>query len=137
MRMLKLPLILKLLFNAIVAWTAGLIFIAATLYFTNGGVDFSVPDIMGFGVMAVVVSGLLMVLLYLPTLYWLKRRSAMDYSRLRFALLTGMICNAPIFLVLALLINRKMGLSEAVGFMLTFLIIGVSFGLGFTFVSRK
>ena len=32
-------------------------------------------------------------------------------------------------------INRKMSATEALGFMLAFLVIGVSFGLGFTLVS--
>ena len=40
------------------------------------------------------------------------------------------------FITLASLINRKMVLSEALGFMVTFLIIGSVFGLGFTWVQR-
>ena len=64
--------LLELLFNAIVAWVLGLAFIAATLYFTNGGADFTTTDLMGFGSLAVAASGLLMLVLYLPSLYWLK-----------------------------------------------------------------
>ena len=66
--------LVKLFFNAIAAWALGLAFIAATLYFANDGADFTVTDLSGFGVMAVVASGILMLLLYLPSLYWLKRR---------------------------------------------------------------
>jgi len=64
----------KLMLNAFVAWVAGLTFIAITLYFSNGGSDFTVTDITGFGVMATVASGLLMLMIYLPSLYWMRRR---------------------------------------------------------------
>ena len=121
----------NLFLNAFVAWLAGLVFISATLYFSNSGADFTITDIMGFGVMAIVASGILMLLVYLPSLYWLKRRSRGVGQQLRFPLLTGFICNLPVFIILALLINRKMAASEAIGFMLTFLVIGASFGYGF------
>lgn len=124
--------LVKLLFNAVVAWAMGLAFIAATLYFSNGGADFTMTDLMGFGVLAVVASGLLMLVLYLPSLYWLKRRRGGVTPRRDFLLLAGVVCNAPIFIILVTLINRKVGLSEALGFMATFLIIGSVFGLGFT-----
>ena len=126
--------VLKLLLNAVVAWIAGLLFIAANLYFINNGADFTLIDLTGFGVITIVVSGLMMLLLYLPSLYKLRRRFGTLHPRIKFALLTGVLCNLPIFLFLALLINRKMSATEAVGFMLAFLVIGVSFGLGFTFV---
>jgi len=126
--------LVKLLFNAVVAWVVGLAFIAGTLYFTNGGSDFTITDVMGFGVSAIAASGLLMLVLYLPSLYWLKRRRGGITPRRDFLLLTGVVCNMPLFIILFGLINRKMVLSEALGFMATFLIIGSVFGLGFTFV---
>ena len=129
--------ILKLLFSAVAAWLVGIGFIAAVLYFKNGGADFTVTDVSGFGVMAVVASGLLMVVLYLPSLYWLKRRRGGTSPRLEFLLLTGLLCNLPLFVVLLTLVNRKMVLSEAVGFIATFVIIGSVFGLGFTLVHQR
>ena len=126
--------LLKLLFSALAAWALGLAFICATLYFSNGGADFTATDVMGFGVMAIVASGLLMLVLYLPTLYWLKRRRGGVQPRINFMVLTGVICNLPLFIILLLLINRKMAMSEALGFIATFLIIGSVFGLGFTLV---
>ena len=128
--------ILKLLFSAVAAWAVGIVFIAAVLYFKNGGVDFTVTDVSGFAVMAVVASGLLMVVLYLPSLYWLKKRRGGTRPRLEFLLLTGLLCNLPLFVVLLTLIERKMVLSEAVGFIGTFLIIGTVFGYGFTVIHR-
>ena len=129
--------LVKLLFNAVVAWALGLAFIAATLYFSNSGADFTTTDLMGFGVLAVVASGLLMLVLYLPGLYWLKRRRSAVTPRMSFVLLTGVFCNIPLFITLIILINRKLSLSEAIGFMVTFLIIGSVFGLGFTLVHKQ
>ena len=129
--------IVKLLFSAIAAWAVGVAFIAAVLYFKNGGVDFTVTDVSGFGVMAVVASGLLMVVLYLPSLYWLKKKRGGTRPRLEFLLLTGLLCNLPLFVLMLTLVDRKMVLSEAVGFMATFLIIGAVFGYGFTVVHQN
>ena len=126
--------LVKLFFFAILAWAFGIAFIAATLYFSNGGADFTRTDIMGFGTMSIVVSGLLMLVLYLPSLYWLKRRRGGIKPRLNFMLLTGWLCNLPLFIFLLVLVNRKMVLSEALGFIATFGIIGSVFGLGFTLV---
>jgi hypothetical protein len=129
--------ILKLLCNALVAWALGVAFIAATLYFANDGADFTVTDLSGFGSMAVVASGILMLALYLPSLYWLRRRRGGVRPRIEFLVLTGVLCNLPIFILLLTLINRKMSLSEALGFVATFLIIGSVFGLGFTYIESS
>ena len=128
--------LLKLLLTAIVAWILGLASIAAILYFSNDGVDFTVTDLTGFGSLAIVVSGLLMLLLYLPSLHWLKRRRGGVRPRLEFLLLPGLFCNIPLFVFLLALVNRKMVLSEALGFIVTFLIIGSVFGLGFTLAQQ-
>ena len=129
--------VLKLFLNALIAWMLGLAAIAAVLYFSNGGADFTVTDLTGFGVMAVVVSGLLMLVLYLPSLYWLKRRRGGVNRRIEFVLLTGLLCNVPLIIFLLALVNRKMVFSEALGFIATFLIIGSAFGLGFTLATDE
>lgn len=129
--------ILKLLFSAVVAWVVGVTFIAAVLYFKNNGADFTFTDVSGFAVMAVVASGLSMLLLYLPSLYWLKRRRGGTRPRFEFLLLTGLLCNVPLFVILFTLINRNIVLSEAVAFIATFLLIGSVFGFGFTVIHRQ
>jgi hypothetical protein len=129
--------LLKLLLSALVAWILGLASIAAILYFTNGGADFTITDLTGFGSLAIAVSGLLMLVLYLPMLYWLKRRRGGVKPRLDFLLLTGLFCNIPLFIFLLALINRKMVLGEALGFIATFLIIGSVFGFGFTVAQHE
>ena len=129
--------VLKLFLNALIAWMLGLAAIAAVLYFSNGGADFTVTDLTGFGVMAVVGSGLLMLVLYLPSLYWLKRRRGGVNRRIEFVLLTGLLCNVPLIIFLLALVNRKMVFSEALGFIATFLIIGSAFGLGFTLATDE
>ena len=129
--------LVKLFFCAVLAWALGLAFIVTTLYFSNGGADFTVTDVMGFGVLAAVASGLLMLSLYLPCLYWLKRRRSGVKPRKDFMLLTGLVCNLPLFITLMILVNRKMALNEALGFIATFLIIGSAFGLAFTLVHNQ
>lgn len=129
--------LLKLFLNAVIAWTLGIAAIATMLYFGNDGTDFTFTDISGFGVLAIVVSGLSMLFLYLPSLYWLKRRRGGVRPRFEFLLLTGIVCNVPLIVILFTVVNRKMTFSEAVGFIVTFLIIGSVFGLGFTLVQHK
>lgn len=124
--------ILKLFLSAIAAWVLGIALIAAILFFKNGGVDFTATDLLGFGSLAIVVSALLMLILYLPSLYLLKRRRRGVKPRVDFLLLTGLFCNLPLFILFLTLTNRTMVLSEAIGFIATFLVIGSVFGLGFT-----
>ncbi|HKS09390.1 MAG TPA: hypothetical protein VJS13_07565 [Pyrinomonadaceae bacterium] len=129
--------IIKLILSAVAAWTLGLVFIATTLYFTNDGADFTGTDLMGFGTLAIAASGVLMLVLYLPSLYWLRRRRGGIKPRREFLLLAGLLCNLPVFILLLSLINRKMLLTEALGFIATFAIIGAVFGLGFTWVQSE
>jgi len=98
------------------------------LYFGNRGSDFTLVDFMGFGVLFVAASTLLMLLVYLPGLFWLRRRSQ---KRFLFPIFSGVLFNLPIFLLLAILSGRKMSASEAFGFMLTFLVAGLVFGFVF------
>ena len=88
--------VIKFVLNAFVAWLAGFVFILATLYFSNSGADFTATDITGFGVISIIVSGILMLVVYLPSLYWLKRRLGGVSPRSRFPLLTGIVCNVPV-----------------------------------------
>ena len=129
--------IIKLVLSAIAAWALGLAFIATTLYFVNEGADFTATDLMGFGTLAIAASGVLMLVLYLPSLYWLRRRRGGIKPRREFLLLTGLLCNLPVFILLLSLINRKMVLTEALGFIATFAIIGAVFGLGFTWMQSE
>jgi hypothetical protein len=68
---------------------------------------------------------------------FIKRRRSGVKPQIGFMLLTGVLCNLPIFITLVLLINRKMVLSEALGFIATFLMIGSVFGFGFTLVHSE
>jgi hypothetical protein len=129
--------LVKLFLSALTAWILGIAFICATLYFSNGGADFTMTDVMGFGSLAIVASGLLMLGLYLPILYWLKRKRGGVKPRVDFIVTTGVLCNVPLFILLLALVNRKMVMSEALGFIATFIIIGSVFGLGFTMVHRS
>jgi hypothetical protein len=118
----------KLLGAAVVAWLSGLGVILAVLYFGNGGADFTMTDFMGFGVIFTIASILLTLIVYLPGLLWLRKKSP---KPIWFPLFTAILLNLPIFILLALLVGKKTSLLESIGFMLTFLVAGCLFGLGF------
>ena len=71
---------------------------------------------------------ILLLIYYLPAMFWLRRKTSRPLS---FAVAGGLILNLPTFILFYLLIGRKMVASEAILFMLTFLIMGAIFGLGF------
>jgi hypothetical protein len=125
-----------MLLTAIGAWTAALIVIAAVLYFSNGGADFSLADIIGFGGVMIIGSGLLMLCWYLPVLLWWQRRKAPPRP-LSLLIASGVLLNVPIFAALLVLMGRKMAASEAMLFMAIFLIIGAIFGGGFAWSRRS
>jgi hypothetical protein len=107
------------------------------LYFGNGGSDFSLADVMGFGFLFLIGSAILMLVLYLPILFWLQRRFGIRLPGIVFPLMSGVVLNLPVFIVLGSLIGRKMVASESILFMLTFLITGLAFGAGFVLSQRK
>ena len=120
--------IAKLFLAALLASIGGLAVILAVLYLGNSGSDFTPTDFTGFGVLFLVASTLLMLLVYLPGLFWLRRKNR---KRILFPLFSGLLLNLPVFVLLAILIGWKMSASESIGFMLTFMVAGLVFGLGF------
>ncbi|HEX5703241.1 MAG TPA: hypothetical protein VFX97_08600 [Pyrinomonadaceae bacterium] len=122
------PFAIRMFLTALVAWVSGLVLVSAVLYSSNGGADFSFTDIAGFGGIIIIGSAILLLIYYLPAMFWLRRKTSRP---LWFALAGGLILNLPTFILFYLLIGRKMVASEAILFMLTFLIMGVIFGLGF------
>ena len=119
---------IRMFVTALVAWVSGLVLVSLVLYSANEGADFSFVDIAGFGGIIIIGSAILLLVYYLPAMFWLRRKTSRP---LLFALAGGVILNLPTFIVFYLLIGRKMVASEAILFMLTFLIMGVIFGLGF------
>lgn len=120
--------ILKVFIAMLAAWIGGLAVILLQLYFGNGGSDFTFTDFMGFGVLFVAASGLLMLAVYFPGLLWFRRKTS---NQLLFPIFSGLLLNLPIFIVLGILAGRKMSPTEALGFMLTFLTAGLLFGFVF------
>jgi hypothetical protein len=123
--------IFKLLISAVAAWLVGLTLVATSLYLSNSGADFTIHDFMGFGFLLLPASGLLMAFVYLPGLLWLRRKAPGGQVRVLLPLMCGLALNLPVFAFLAFLIGRKMSAGEALLFMLTFMFIGFTFGLGF------
>lgn len=124
----------RMFVTALIAWVVGLVLVSAILYFLNGGADFSFVDIAGFGGIIIIGSAIVLPVYYLPTLFWLRRKTSRPLS---FALVAGLILNLPTLILFYLLIGRKMVASEAVLFMLAFLIMGAIFGLGFLWSERS
>lgn len=119
---------IRMFVTALVAWISGLVLVGAVLFSFNSGADFSFVDIAGFGGIIIVGSAILLLLYYLPAMFWLRRKTSRP---LPFALAGGLILNPPTFILFYFLIGRKMVASEAILFMATFLIMGTIFGLGF------
>lgn len=119
---------IRIFVTALLAWVSGLVLVCAVLYSVNGGADFSFTDIAGFGGIIIIGSAILMLLCYLPAMFWLRKKTSRPLS---FVIAGGLILNLPTFILFYLLIGRKMVVSEAFLFMLTFLIMGAIFGLGF------
>lgn len=118
----------KILLATIAAWLAGLVVIVLVLYLGNGGADFTLIDVSGFATIFVVFFTLLVLGLYLPVFAWRRRRNAGPFL---FPLLSGLLLNIPVYVLLAILIGRKVSPMEGAGFMLTFLVAGAVFGCAF------
>ena len=125
---------IRMFVTAVVAWVSGLVLVSAVLYSANGGADFSFTDVAGFGGIIIIGSAILLLIYYLPAMLWLRRKTSRP---LWFAFAGGLILNLPTFILFYLLIGRKMVASEAILFMLVFLIMGVVFGLGFLWSQRS
>jgi hypothetical protein len=125
----------RILAAVIAEWIVGLTLILASLYFSNGGVDFTTTDITGFGVMFLVASSLLM-LLYVPVLTLVQRRSA-TRSHFLSPIISGLVLNIPLILLLVFLSGRKMSAPEALTMMLTYVAAGAAFGFAFDWKSKS
>lgn len=120
--------IFKLILTTLAAWLIGVVTIGIKLLLSHSAAHFTLADVVGFGVLFVNASCMLMLFIYLPALFWLKRKQA---DRLWYPLSSGLLLNIPVFVLLGLLIGRNLLLSEALTFMLAFFLSGALFGCGF------
>ena len=126
----------KLIGVAFISWGACLITVLSAIFVSDGW-TISVPDLLGAASSTLVASAVVIVLLYTPGLFWLKRRQGGCRPASWFPLACALVFNAPIFLITALMAGKSMVVVEAFIFMAAFLVLGAAFGLGFVWTYRE
>ena len=127
--------LVRIIIVAFTSWLFGLGVISALSYFLYG--ETSMADFLGFGGMSLIASAVVLTALYVPGLFWLRRRLNGCEPAIFFPLASSLFLNAPLFMILALLAARKMVTSEAILFASGFLTTGLIFGLGFIWSYRE
>jgi hypothetical protein len=131
---MKLKNPLKLMAVALTSWLFGLGVTSAISYFFYG--ELSVADFLGFGGTSLIASAVVFTVLYVPGLFWLRRRLKGCEPAILFPLASSLFLNAPLFMLLGLLAGRKLVASEAILFASGFLTAGLVFALGFIWSYR-
>ena len=127
--------LVRIIIVAFTSWLFGLGVISALSYFLYG--ELSAADFLGFGGMSLIASAVVCTVLYVPGLFWLRRRLNGCEPAIFFPLASSLFLNAPLFMILALLAARKMVTSEAILFASGFLTTGLVFGFGFIWSYRE
>jgi hypothetical protein len=99
----------------------------------------SAEDLLGHGIVTFVTCSVLVLACYLPAVWVLRRRLGGKLSAVQTIIATGVIANAPAFLVLAVLASRAdlFAAGEALWIAFPFFLFGVLFGLGFARYGQK
>lgn len=123
---------MRLLLSILLAGLAGALTCLAGIYLT--GEPLSGDDVFGFASLSFVACVLLCVLLYLPALFWLRRKRGRCQPVSYFLIASALILNLPVavvFLFCALSGKFFSGLLEVAHFISAFVAAGALFGLGF------
>jgi len=125
---------MKLVLISIGSWLAGL----ATLFLGFNLAAGGGPSHLGGTVLtSLAVTTLVFACAYGPSLTWLKARLGETERRSIFTLVPSLILNLPIFLVSMLAIGRTLLAAEAYAVMISFVVMGASFGRGFVWNSQR
>ncbi len=122
---------MKLIFVYAVSWALGLLSSTAVTHFYYRE-PFSVADMIGFSTLSFVPALVVCALLYTPGLLRLQRRLGKCQPRSIFPLTSTVVLNAPVILIIAWQAGRTMSMSEALSFIVIFLVMGLVSGIGFT-----
>ena len=95
------------------------------------GVNLNVAEVKGATVTSLMITALLFSLAYAPALYWLRRRLGGCRPALVFPFASAVVLNLPAFLIGILAIGRTLAPAEALAFISAFILMGITFGLGF------
>jgi len=126
---------MKLLAISVSSWLAGLIPVLAITHFVVEPLSFA--DLMGFTVMSLIAALVAIGVLYLPGLFWLRRRMGGCERGVLFSLVAAFILNAPLIVFIGFQAGRSMARSEAILFISLFVVMGLIFGLGFARIYRE
>ena len=129
---------MRLLLTAILSLLAGLVAHLLLVFFALGD-PLSFEDLMGVGVMSVAYSLVVFSLVYLPGLFWLRKRLPGCEPAHYFPLFTALVLNLPVavFVLLWHKLGGVFSTGEAVLLVLQFVIAGAVFGAGFVWHSSR
>jgi hypothetical protein len=134
---------LRLFFISLAAALAGTLAALCVLFAStplfDAGAGPSAADVQGFAILTFVPAFLLCLLLYAPALLWLSRRRQSCETPRYFTLVPAFVLNAPVFLLLFVMLARRgvfAGLSETLLFFAAFAAAGAAFGRGFVWWCR-
>lgn len=126
----------KLLAVAVGAWLTGLatMLLWLILFVERPGM----ADVLGFGSLTLGAALIIIPLLYVPGLFWLRRRRGGCRPAWLFPIVSGVLLNVPVITVsvFAAQLKASMALGERAVFLTGFIVMGFAFGLGFVWYCR-
>jgi uncharacterized membrane-anchored protein YitT (DUF2179 family) len=123
---------MKLVFLSIGSWLAGTGILLLGLSFVSHGAF----TLGGAGIAPLITTALIFSLAYGPSLTWLKRRLGAERTSI-FPLTSSLVLNLPVFLISLLAIGRTLLPAEAYAVMISFAVMGATFGRGFIWNSQR
>ena len=123
---------MKFVFISIGSWIVGLV----TLLMGAGLVR-GFSHLSGGTIASMVTTALIFSLAYGPSLVWLKGRVETTERASIFLLTSSLVLNLPVFLVSLLAIGRTLLAAEAYAVMISFAMMGATFGFGFVLSSQR
>ena len=124
---------MKLVLISLGSWLAGL----GTLLLGFSLVPHGAFTLGGGGIASLVTTALIFSLAYGPSLTWLKSRLGERERTSIFPLTSSLILNLPVFLISLLAIGRTLPAAEAYAVMISFVVMGATFGRGFIWNSQR
>ncbi|HEU4389623.1 MAG TPA: hypothetical protein VFV34_17595 [Blastocatellia bacterium] len=119
----------KLTLIAVGAWIAGVsTFVLLSFLIAERP---SLTDIAGITVLSVIAVGVNTSLVYVPGLYWLRRRRGSCEPAIVFAGAAGLVLNIPAIVLAVLQSGATMGTTEALLFAAMMIVAGSVFGFAF------
>lgn len=98
----------------------------------------STADVFGFGTLTLITAVPIFALLYLPGLFWLRRKLGGCRPAALFPFASGVLLNVPVVAVSLFMgrLKASMAVGEHTLFIAGFVAMGLTFGLGFVWSCR-